>query len=640
MRSLLFLFALLIISSVTFAQSITDTTFVIENVTVTGKRQHENRIVGSKMSAIAPIVIKQNQTRNMAELLTDHSLVHIKSMGQGGLSTSSFRGTGANHTQVNWNGININSAMMGNFDFSQFPAFFTDQVSLSHGSSDSRSGSGALGGSINLNNRLSAADSAGITAFIEGASFNTWSAAASAIYGKDKARMRTRVFGQMSDNDFRYFNKVLKKDPFEERREGSEYQQAGIMQEYYRKNDNNSTLSSTLWLNYYSRGLPQPTMVNRTKTEDENMGNMRFYTGWRHERESHTLSIKGAWLTDYYFYSNKFTQYDMGNVISENWSNAAILNGGYERMLFDNINMDAIVNYRFDVVNAENYTSSHVSRHTVSAQAKVEWQASDFMRLRVQGMAEQNDDILMPTFSAGVDYQVVPSLLTMLANVARNYHYPTLNDLYWSKLGNPDLRPEKGMSYDATARLNIAGGIVSYRTEITGYLMNVTDWIIWLRNAGGGYSDWSPSNLNKVRSKGVEVMTETSLNTGKIRHRINANYGYSSAVNRTKLFEGDRSYNKQIPYVPLHKANIRYYIDYGRLGVSYGAAFTGLRYITTDHSYSTTQYTVHDIEARYKVNNYLLLRGRINNLFDTYYESTQYFPMPLRSFALSVEVKL
>jgi len=640
MRLFCLIIAFFSVVSVLHSQSITDTTFVIGNVTVTGKRQYENRIVGSKMSTIPPIVLQNNQTRNIADLLTDNSLVHIKSMGQGGLSTSSFRGTGANHTQVNWNGITINSAMMGNFDFSQFPTFFTDQVTLSHGSSDTRNGSGALGGSINLNNRILASDTTKVSAFVEGASFNTWSAAASAVYGKDETRLRTRVFGQMSDNNFRYLNKVLTVNPFEERRENADYKQAGVMQEFYKPLNPTDKLASTLWFNYYNRSLPQPTMVNKKKDETENMGNMRFYTGWRREKQSYTLDLKGAWLTDYYFYSSKFGTYDLGNSMSENWSNAAIVKAGYERMIAGNINLEAIANYRFDVVNAENYSSDHVTRNTVSLQARTLWQASEYMQIKLQGMAEQNDHLLMPTFSAGFDYQVVPTIVTLSANVARNYHYPTLNDLYWSKLGNPDLRPEKGMTYDITSRINLAGSVVNHRTEVSAYYMMVTDWIIWMRKSGGGYSDWTPSNLKSVRSTGVELMSETSFNTAKIRHRINFNFGWSSAVNRTKSFDGDMTYNRQIPYVPIYKANARYNIGYGRLNLSYGAAYTGKRYVTTDHTYSTTQYTVHDVEAHYRVNRFLTIRCRINNLMDNYYESTQYFPMPLRSYAVAVVVKM
>ena len=640
MRFLFLFFTLFFLMLNALAQSITDSVFVIDNVTVTGTRQHINRRSGSKISTIAPLVLQSNQTRNMAELLTDHSLVHIKSMGQGGLSTSSFRGTGANHTQVNWNGININSSMMGNFDFSQFPSFFTDQVTLNHGNSDTRSGTGALGGSINLDNRLGAGDTTGMMTFVEAASFNTWSAAASALYGKGKNRMRTRFFGQVSDNDFRYLNKVLQKDAFEERRAGAEYHQAGLMQEYYRSITDFSLLSSALWVNLYNRNLPQPIMVNKRHNESEDMGNIRFYTGWRQQHQKYTLDLKAALLMDYYYYQSIDPEYSIGNDYSENWSHAATLKADYQRQLAENITFFAMANYRFDLVKAQNYDRDHVTRHTLSLQSRVEWQAAERIRLKIQAMGEQNDHLLMPTFSAGLEYQLVPVYLTVLTNIARNYHYPTLNDLYWTRLGNPDLKPEKGMAADLALRINVPGSLIRFHGEISGYYMNITDWIIWMRKRDGGYADWTPSNLNKVHSSGIEVMTETGFRTGAIRHNLNINYGWSSALNKTKSFANDRSYNKQLPYVPVHKANMRYRAELSRWHVSYGISYTGIRYITTDHSYSTTAYDVHDVETGVTINHWLKLRARIDNLWDTYYESTQYFPMPLRSYAMALVVNI
>ena len=49
---------------------------------------------------------------------------------------------------------------------------------------------------------------------------------------------------------------------------------------------------------------------------------------------------------------------------------------------------------------------------------------------------------------------------------------------------------------------------------------------------------------------------------------------------------------------------------------------------------------MHDLEAGMRINRWLKVRTRVNNLWDTYYESTQYFPMPLRSYAVALVVNL
>ena len=87
--------------------------------------QHANEAnAGARVTHISPAILQANKTRSLAELLTDHTSIYIKSLGTGALSTASFRGTSASQTRVNWNGINITPPLSGTFDFSQIPVFF------------------------------------------------------------------------------------------------------------------------------------------------------------------------------------------------------------------------------------------------------------------------------------------------------------------------------------------------------------------------------------------------------------------------------------------------------------------------------------------------------------------------------------
>ena len=96
-----------------------------------------------------------NEAVNLSELLQEHSPVFVKNYGSGGLSTVSFRGTGASHTKVLWNDINLNSPMNGQIDFSLYPTIFFNNAELHHGASGLIDGSGSLGGSVHLSNSTS-----------------------------------------------------------------------------------------------------------------------------------------------------------------------------------------------------------------------------------------------------------------------------------------------------------------------------------------------------------------------------------------------------------------------------------------------------------------------------------------------------
>ena len=68
----------------------------------------------------------------------------------GGTATPSFRGTGASHTQIAWNGININHPMLGQSDLSLIPAGLIDDIQIFYGGASMALNSGGIGGIINL----------------------------------------------------------------------------------------------------------------------------------------------------------------------------------------------------------------------------------------------------------------------------------------------------------------------------------------------------------------------------------------------------------------------------------------------------------------------------------------------------------
>lgn len=126
----------------------------LDEVQIVARRiRHANEAnAGAKVTHLEPELLQINKTRSFSELLTENSATYIKSLGTGALSTASFRGGSAAQTRVNWNGINITPPMSGVFDFSQFPVFFADNVNLYYGSSHVKSGTGAVGGSVNIFN--------------------------------------------------------------------------------------------------------------------------------------------------------------------------------------------------------------------------------------------------------------------------------------------------------------------------------------------------------------------------------------------------------------------------------------------------------------------------------------------------------
>ena len=115
-----------------FAQSRMDTVKQLSVVEVSASR-HSTFSSGNKSETIDSILLDRYSTGNLADLLANESQVFIKSYGLGSLATTSFRGAGASHTAVLWNGFNLQSPMLGQLDLSLIPTNFLNDVKLREG---------------------------------------------------------------------------------------------------------------------------------------------------------------------------------------------------------------------------------------------------------------------------------------------------------------------------------------------------------------------------------------------------------------------------------------------------------------------------------------------------------------------------
>ena len=57
--------------------------------------------------------------------------------------------------------------------------------------------------------------------------------------------------------------------------------------------------------------------------------------------------------------------------------------------------------------------------------------------------------------------------LSFSVNLARNYRYPTLNDLFWTVSGNPDLKPETNYSVEGGFTLYHKSNDRKFRFDLT-----------------------------------------------------------------------------------------------------------------------------------------------------------------------------
>src|SRR5207247_1685622 len=96
-------------------------------------------------------------------------------------------------------------------------------------------------------------------------------------------------------------------------------------------------------------------------------------------------------------------------------------------------------------------------------------------------------------FSAGFD-KLLPFNLKLKAAVARNYRTPSLNDLYWTPGGNPDLLPENGLSEEISLMHDLLKTSFSNKATITFYHHDIQNQITWLPDL----VYWAPKNVHTL----------------------------------------------------------------------------------------------------------------------------------------------
>lgn len=618
-----------------FAQEIViDSTLIMPEIIITGRKIIGKINVGNKVTRIDTSAISRSKTKNLADMLSENSTINIKSQGQGALSTISFRGTAANHTQVLWNGISLNSASMGSFDFSQIPIYFTDNVTLFHGSSSQQSGSGALGGSVNFTSNDQHVSKPQFSIMGEYGANKTITGGSTFRISKGGFTSSTKTYYQQSDNNYKYLNNIYSNEPFFERRKDAAYSQAGAMQEFYYQTIKGDKISLTSWYQFDDKSIPQSIISSSVAKEQIRSHNLRTIGSFESTRDKHKYKISIANLWGNMLHTSNFGTFTND---SENRNNSYVVRGDYQFIASKKIEFGTTLNYRYDKVISSSYKNGSVSRNTVNARVFGVFKPFRRLHFDIDATGENVDKNIYGIYNVSARYLAVYDLLTFKASNAYNYRIPTLNDLYWSPGGNPDLKPEDGFSWDITTMITPSFGRFKMDVELSYYYMKINNWIMWIPNNNGNI--WSPVNFSKVISQGAEINAKLTFEALTTTHSLTLNYGYAHSVDNSE--RGDDAQGKQLPYIPRNKLNATYELWFKNLvWFSYNVSYTDVRFTTADEEYYTNGYILNNIEVGGKIKltktQSLRLSLKVDNLFNAYYESTQYFPMPLRMWRLQL----
>ena len=621
------LFFLFFVNQFLFSQSLKDT------LQLEGFEVKSNFLVhnpGFKKVRIDSSLLIPQMNADLSTILAQHSTIFIKSYGNGSLATPSLRGTSASHTQIEWNGISINSPMLGMMNLSQVPVSQFNDIDILYGPASISQTSGAFGGVINLvtnpdwNNRINILIAQTL------ASFSSYNTNVGIAIGNLNVQSVTKINYGSALNDFPFYNEQTNS---RQKQQNAQYSLGGISEEAFFKFSNKYFLTARLW--YSENNTHIPPISTNVKNLDNFVQKDRVLKSMIEGKvlgKKNVLTLRTALVDQFMSFTDSISKHQVYSWTNRvKWTFSGIKNLSFKPGI--DINYDWVISDAYD---------GEKTRSNIGAFAEFIY---DLKKINFTLVFRQDiiDGKFLP-FIPGFGFGLSPFNkinISLNANVSKNYRYPSLNDLYWRVYGNPDLHPETDYATEGSIIYSYLNKKRHFflEAEITGYYSKMIDLITWTPVTGNS-SIWKPENISEVLARGAEVGFNLWLEVWKGKISIDNNYSYCKSTSEKAKSAQDASVGKQLIYIPVHSLNSTLTLKRNEFYLSYIFQFVSKRYTGTDNETYMPAYSLSNLIFGKNIHLRKIivsLQLQINNLLDLDYQSIVNRPMPGRNYAFTLK---
>jgi len=588
---------------------------------------------GYKLKRIEQETIRTYSGQSIATLLQNNTSLYIKNYGVGGLASSSFRGMGANHTEILWEGQRLNSPMLGSGDFTTIPTFFIDILEVFYGANPAGFGNRGPGGAISFSGSTDWKKGTELDYTQDIGSYSMFSEGLKLKTGSSNFQYQLKAYFRSAVNDFKYYTNTSS-DEYSFRQESDE-KSRGILQEFYFRS-RESVFSAKIWYNNNTRHLPGGiNIIQSDNNEMQSDESVRAILRYRYYNDNFKLEASSSYITDWLNYKNKLLE-----INSKNKADTYVSRISGDYLFNSGVNLNTVISVTNIKVNSNNYFDIK-RRNDLSVDFAFD--KVFFNSLGVHASAGQRileSEILPFQASLGLDYKVLPGEnLHIKGSVGKAVQVPTLNDLYWIPGGNPDLTTESSFNSELSSSMAFnTGNSSAIGAEITVFRSSIKGMIVWLPLNG---SIWQPRNMNNIESQGLEFEANFFYSSGEHNLKTWLNYSLTDVRKTNKTYVNDESVNKQLIYVPRNSGSLRLSYSYSKLSAEWRTVYTGKRFISSDNSEYLSSYTLHNCslgmyggKGKLKIRTALM----IDNIFAHSYVNVIAYPMPLRSYRISLNL--
>jgi len=664
MRLFILLFSILwagiSVPYVLHAQTDTSRSIVLKEIQINEILKRKTHLSPTSVQVLSGAELKRLNTLSVADAVRYFSGVQLKDYGGiGGLKTINVRSMGSNHTAVFYDGVQLGNAQNGQIDLGKYALTNVDEISLY---------SGQRGELLQPAKAFASASSL----FIK---------TKAPVFNQSRqtldASLKTGSFGlvnpallyayQIRQNlaislNLEFLNANGK---YKFRRTNGTYDttvvrsNADILAYRIETGLYGKTADSSKWdLKFYKyqseRGVPGAIVSNKYDFNQRQWDDNTFLQAsyQNNPAKRYNILIHAKYANDYMRYTDPTMISDEGILNNIYKQQEWYLSAANVYHLSNSLDFSLSGDFSRQTLNANLKYFAYPTRNTLLVVAAGKYHIKR-LELQANILATRISEAVKMYNSAGGRTEYTPTAMFSLQpfqtpNIRIKGFYksifrmPTFNDLYYTFIGNTNLRPEFTKQYDLGINYQMSRAqkylkLFSVQTDV--YYNQVRDKIVAIPTLN--LFRWTMVNLDAVSIKGLEINIKSLYKFGNVEWNSNASYTYEKALDVTKT---GFTYKNQIPYIPLHSGSFTSGLAYKNYGANYSFIYTGARYSQKANipvNYVEPYYT-HDLAVyrlfgnhhQYKIN------AEVNNLLNQDYDVVLNFPMPGRNLRFTLSIKI
>lgn len=652
-------------SRVRHQTSLSDTLLKLKEVTIYSNRMQK------KMPPVQILSGKELEKLNVysvADALRYFSGVQIKDYGGiGGLKTVNIRSMGSHHVGVFYDGIELGNAQNGVVDLGRFSLDNMEVISLYNGQKSAifqpaKDYSSASAIYMQTRKPLFKGEKKNnLNIGVKGGSFSTINPSLLWEH-RFNERISSSISTEYMYTSGRYKFTYAKKDGYDTTavRQNGDVRMLRLENAFFGKVPKGEWKAKAYLYNS-ERGYPGAAVreePGKFRHQDRQWDTNLFVQGsfQNYFKPWYSLLANGKYAYDYLHYLSD-PRLDVTTMYVDNHYRQQEIYASATHLftIYPWWSMSLSNDFQWNTLRADLIDFVYPTRNTILTSAATSF---DFNRLMLQASllyTHVDDNTRTKGANAGTKNKYTPSViatwqpltklpLNVRAFYKKVFRMPTLNDLYYTFIGNKDLKPEYTTQYDVGITFSHTWNnhwLKSLDLQIDGYYNEVDDKIIAMPTSN--QFRWTMINLGHVEIRGLDAAIRGEWGFGKVELSTLFNYTYQKAQDFTD--PTSEWYGGQIPYIPWHGGSIILNGSYQTWSCNYSFIYTGERYeavANIPENYAQPWYT-HDFSLSKTFQwekTGIRVTAEINNIFNQQYEVVQCYPMPGTSFKIKLNVML